>query len=211
LPAPTLVAVTFISVPSIWRKQHSVAYGGTQLPLAEAGGKRYCLRKYSCLYKDLAAAQINFVAFAERWGANSAALMVKKSKVHSWENFEHELDSKYWQAYNVFWLTIWRLCVKRSYNINDKIWSNSIVTDIGARCKECFKDLLSPVTLTPSKLETQFWGEKIYVLESCAGRVNSRGLRVPAFAERVREPALLCVRVRSGCGLNLLRVRGGRG
>ena len=48
-------------------------------------------------------------------------------------------------------------------------------------------------------------------LESCAGRVNPRGLRVPI---------LLCVRVRGGCGLNLLRdgcrlylvrVRGGRG
>jgi len=57
-------------------------------------------------------------------------------------------------------------------------------------------------------------------LESCARRVNPRGLRVPAFAERVREPALLCVRVPGGCGLNLLRggcglhlvrVRGGRG
>jgi len=53
-------------------------------------------------------------------------------------------------------------------------------------------------------------GEKIYVLESYAGRVNPRRLRVPAFAGRVQEPALLCVRVRDGCGLNLLRVRGGR-
>ena len=33
------------------------------------------------------------------------------------------------------------------------------------------------------------------LVESCAGRVNPRGLRVPAFAGRVREPALLCVRV----------------
>ena len=33
-------------------------------------------------------------------------------------------------------------------------------------------------------------------VESCAGRVNPRGLRVPAFAGRAREPALLCVRAR---------------
>ena len=49
------------------------------------------------------------------------------------------------------------------------------------------------------------------VLESCAGRVNPRGLRVPAFAGRVRGPALLCVRVRVELavgwgGLNLVRV-----
>ena len=44
-----------------------------------------------------------------------------------------------------------------------------------------------------------------YLLESCAGRVNPRGLRVPTFAGRVREHALLCVWVRGGCGLNLLR------
>jgi len=56
------------------------------------------------------------------------------------------------------------------------------------------------------------------VPESCAGRVNPRRLRVPAFAGRVREPALHCVRVRGGlnllrgwCRLYLLRVRGGRG
>jgi len=35
-----------------------------------------------------------------------------------------------------------------------------------------------------------------FTLESCVGRVNPRGLRVPAFARRVREPALLCMRVR---------------
>ena len=44
------------------------------------------------------------------------------------------------------------------------------------------------------------------VLESCAGRVNPRGLRVPAFAGRVRGPALLCVRVR-GPALLCVRVR----
>jgi len=49
----------------------------------------------------------------------------------------------------------------------------------------------------------------VWLIESCAGRVNPHGLRVPAFAGREREPALLCVRVRGGCGLNLLR--GGRG
>jgi len=32
--------------------------------------------------------------------------------------------------------------------------------------------------------------------ESCPGRVNQRGLRVPAFAGRVWEPALLCEGVR---------------
>jgi len=51
----------------------------------------------------------------------------------------------------------------------------------------------------------------VSILESCAGRVDPRGLRVPAFAGRVREPALRCVRVRGGCGLYLLRVRDGRG
>jgi len=35
----------------------------------------------------------------------------------------------------------------------------------------------------------------MYVLESCAGQVNPRGLRVPAFVGRVWEPALLYVRV----------------
>jgi len=51
-------------------------------------------------------------------------------------------------------------------------------------------------------------------IESCAGLINPRGLRVPAFAGRVREPALLCVRVRvelaawrGECGLYLVRVR----
>jgi len=43
--------------------------------------------------------------------------------------------------------------------------------------------------------------DSVCLLESCAGRVNPRGLRVPAFAGRVQEPALLCVRG----GLNLLR------
>jgi len=33
-----------------------------------------------------------------------------------------------------------------------------------------------------------------------------RGLRVPTFAGRVQEPAELCVRVRDGWGLNLVRV-----
>ena len=54
--------------------------------------------------------------------------------------------------------------------------------------------------------------KKMYIyciLESCAGQVNPRGLRVPTFAGRVRELALLYVRVRGG--LNLLRVGGGRG
>jgi len=46
-------------------------------------------------------------------------------------------------------------------------------------------------------------------LESCAGRVDQRGLWVPAFAGRVRDPALFCVRMRGGCGLNFLR--GGSG
>ena len=46
-----------------------------------------------------------------------------------------------------------------------------------------------------------------YALESCTGRVDPRGLRVPAFAGQVREPALLCVGVRGECGLNLLRHR----
>ena len=31
-------------------------------------------------------------------------------------------------------------------------------------------------------------------IESCAERVNPRGLRVPAFAGQVREPVLLCIR-----------------
>jgi len=44
--------------------------------------------------------------------------------------------------------------------------------------------------------------------ESCAELVNPRGLRVSAFAERVREPALPCMRVRGGSGLYLVRVRG---
>jgi len=36
------------------------------------------------------------------------------------------------------------------------------------------------------------------LLESCAGRVNLCGLRVPAFAGGVREPALLYVRAGAG-------------
>jgi len=43
-------------------------------------------------------------------------------------------------------------------------------------------------------------------LESCAGRVNPRGLRVPAFVGRVREPALLCVRVRVELAVGRARV-----
>ena len=45
-----------------------------------------------------------------------------------------------------------------------------------------------------------------YVLESCAGRVNPRVLRVPAFGGRVREAALLCVRVRVELGAGRARV-----
>ena len=53
------------------------------------------------------------------------------------------------------------------------------------------------------------WVRHFYhVLESGAGRVNPRGMRVPAFAGRVRELAEPCVRVRSG--LHLVGVRGGR-
>jgi len=44
------------------------------------------------------------------------------------------------------------------------------------------------------------------VVKSCAGRVNPRGLRIPAFAERVREPALLCVRVRVELAAGRVRV-----
>jgi len=40
----------------------------------------------------------------------------------------------------------------------------------------------------------------VCVVESCVGRVNLCGLRVPAFAERVREPVLLCVRVELAAG-----------
>ena len=45
------------------------------------------------------------------------------------------------------------------------------------------------------KLKKQQGAEEDYI-ESCAGRVNPCGLRVPAFAGRVWEPPLLCVRVR---------------
>ena len=48
-----------------------------------------------------------------------------------------------------------------------------------------------------------------YILVSCARRVNAWGLRAPAFAGQMREPAELCVRLRGGLGLNLLRA--GRG
>ena len=40
--------------------------------------------------------------------------------------------------------------------------------------------------------------KEVWELESCAGRVNSRGLRVPAFPGR--EPALLYVRVELAAG-----------
>jgi len=43
-------------------------------------------------------------------------------------------------------------------------------------------------------------------IEFCEERVNPRGLRVPSFAGRVREPVLVCVR--GGRGLNLLRGAG---
>jgi len=32
----------------------------------------------------------------------SAALKVKKTKMHSWDNFGYELDSNYWQVNKVF-------------------------------------------------------------------------------------------------------------
>jgi len=45
------------------------------------------------------------------------------------------------------------------------------------------------------------------LVESCAGRVNSRGLRVPRFAGRVRELALLCVLVRVELAVGAGRAR----
>jgi len=46
----------------------------------------------------------------------------------------------------------------------------------------------------------------MFAVESCAGRVNPRGLRAPAFAGRVREAALLCVRVRVEFAAGWVRV-----
>jgi len=46
-----------------------------------------------------------------------------------------------------------------------------------------------------------------YTLDSCAGRVNPHGLRVPAFAGGAVELAA----GRDGCGLYLVRVREGAG
>jgi len=48
-------------------------------------------------------------------------------------------------------------------------------------------------------------GDKVHALESCVGWVNTRGLRVPAFAGRVWKPAEICPR--GGRGLNLGRAQ----
>jgi len=53
--------------------------------------------------------------------------------------------------------------------------------------------------------------EAVKALESCAGRVNPRGLRVPAVAGRVRKPALLSVRVRVELAAGRVRVVLGAG
>jgi len=43
-------------------------------------------------------------------------------------------------------------------------------------------------------------------IKSCAGRLNPRGLQVPAFAGRVGEPALFCVQVRVELAVGRVRV-----
>jgi len=62
------------------------------------------------------------------------------------------------------------------------------------------KQLSSPV---PFLVFTSLKCPCRYALESCAARVDLRGLRVPAFAWRVWEPAELCARVRRMCGVEL--------
>jgi len=45
----------------------------------------------------------------------------------------------------------------------------------------------------------------VFAIESCAGRVSPCGLRVPAYAGQVREPAELCMQVRAQVELGAVR------
>ena len=79
----------------------------------------------------------------------AATSAVKKSKEKSWEEFGRRLDSNYFSANKVFWLTIRRLRGQRSsitYSIKDS--DGNILTDeneILSRWREHFEDLLNPV------------------------------------------------------------------
>jgi len=65
----------------------------------------------------------------------SAALMVRKSKMQSWENIRH--------ANMVFWQTIWHFRGKRSHNARSIKDQNGVLLsnekDILGRWKEYFK------------------------------------------------------------------------
>ena len=79
----------------------------------------------------------------------AVALVVKKFKETSWEEFGRRLDSNYSSANKVFWQTIRHLRGKSSsvrYSIKDS--AGNILTDeneILSRYREFFDDLLNPV------------------------------------------------------------------
>ena len=78
-----------------------------------------------------------------------AFLMVKKSERKTWQNFGYKLDSSYWQINQVLWQTIWPFPGKRSRTDRSFKHQNSVLVsseEILARMKECFKDILGPVT-----------------------------------------------------------------
>ena len=67
----------------------------------------------------------------------SAVLMMKKSKMQSWENFSHKQDSNYWQA------------DKCSKHQNAVLLGNG--KNILGRRRDYFKDLSNLATITPPK------------------------------------------------------------
>ena len=100
------------------------------------------------------------------------------------------------------WTSIWPLvkphadcCVdnaQRTLAASCVCWIVPIVAlESGERTCGC-----SCLKCTSSQLKVVLQKRAMCGVESCAGRVNPRGLRVPAFAGLVREPALLCVRAR---------------
>ena len=106
-----------------------------------------------------------FLAFAAQYveARKSTALTVQKSKMQSWENFAHKLDSDYRQANKLFWqygvFAAKELILLGPSKTKMVSYSAMRKTSLG-RWKEYFKDLLSTVTITPPNTRGTLAGEK---------------------------------------------------
>jgi len=94
----------FIRCSSTWTEttRCGVANNGKKSSNVEPRGKR-CSSSKDISQQGLTLKQSGtFFAFAIRWGVKVRNPTGEKSKMQSWENFGHKLDTTYWQANKVF-------------------------------------------------------------------------------------------------------------